>query len=146
MKAVNFNVDLDMYELDAIKFVAYTFTEQGYVKIEKRTDHNVIVKIESNKDPDTLEKIFFNELLHQSLRIKIAEQNSKIRERMVLQALMSALRPDNESERNKQNVMKEIADKALEEEINKLLEEAESGSYKDDPFNISLPWEEKNKH
>ena len=155
MKIFDFVVSLGIYSLDAVKFASYTFTDNGFVKIEKQDENNVLVSIETDKDPKIVEKLFFNELLHHSLRLKISDRNSKIRERIVIQALVSAVRtPVGASECNskeKHNInqtddaSKEIADKALEEEINKLLKEAEEGSYKEDPLNIAIPWEEKNK-
>ena len=145
MYSFDITVDLEIYDLDAIKFAAYTFVENGYVKIEKNDDFKAVVKIETNNEPELVKKAFFNELLHQSLRVKVAKHNSKIRERIVLQALVSAVHPDMEKEKGNPAVSKEIADMALEDEINKLLKEAEEGSYKDDPLNIAIPWEEKNK-
>jgi len=146
--SIIFDVDTDIYPLEAVYAASYVFTPDNFVKITGTGRKNsVSVEIRSkNSNCAVIRSEFYNELLHHALRLKISERNSGIRERIVLQALSSAVRTLNKSDgsgQQKKPVQK--SDTALEKEIEKLLKEAEAGSYKKDPLEIAVPWEKKNK-
>ena len=141
---IEIKVDTDIYPLEAVQYAAYLFMEGRHVKIDKTDEANIVsVKIRDVAKNNFSEEEFFNELLHYSLRVRISEHNRVIRERIVLQALSSALRhPEKKSMPQNKPEAPSSADVVLEQEIEKLLKEAESGSYKNDPLNIAIPWEE----
>lgn len=135
-------VDLSVYPLEAVQAAAYTFYDDCYCKISRIKDtEKAVVTIKAKEAGTELsEDVFFNELLHSTLRFRLSEKNQTIRERVVIQALSAAAGGQKE----KTSEHGEEADVLLEQEIEKLLKEAESGSYKTDPLDISVPWEDKN--
>jgi len=139
-----FDVDLKVYPVQAIYAASYTFIEKAYVKIVAVNDDKVTVCLTS-KDSESkiLESEFYNELLHHSLRLAISERNKDIRERIVVKALSSAVSNLNPSEKVKISKKESIAQANLDKQIKQLLKQAEKGTYKQDPYNIAEPWEEK---
>lgn len=83
-------VDTKIYSLRAIFSTAYIFLDNCYIFLEDFDDDKIQIKIKSKKEGEDLEKIvdeFKNELINASLRLKISEENKKIREMIVSSAL-----------------------------------------------------------
>ena len=83
-------VDTKIYSLRAIFSTAYVFLDNYYIFLEDFDDDKIQIKIKSKKEGEDLEKIvdeFKNELINASLRLKISEENKKIRETIVTSAL-----------------------------------------------------------
>ncbi|HBB65821.1 MAG: His-Xaa-Ser system protein HxsD [Elusimicrobia bacterium GWA2_56_46] len=137
-------VDLSVYPLDCVYAAAYTFSKDAFVKLGKEGSGSLVVGLEAKneklRDERKLLGEFHNELLHHALRLKVASVNQVLRERIVLQALVSA-QPKTAELPGAAPVL----DAELEKEIEKLLKEAENETYKDDPLGIAVPWE-KSKH
>lgn len=124
MKKIKFAVNEKLFPLEAILTASYGFIDAYYLYIDKK-GNNLWVSLEPkdetnfNLKPRDVEGQFRNELLHDTLRIKISQNNAEIREYIISQALSSALPVDE----NKNIISKE--------------------NYLDDPLGIAVPWEEK---
>jgi His-Xaa-Ser system protein HxsD len=147
-------VQSKLYGLEAVYKACYAFLDRVYVKLEGEPE-GVIRVLFRPKDPakvscEALAGEFENELLHQALRVKVADSNRKIREYIVTQALMSAqgvnASPASKATSSAQPADSNgsVLDEELEKEIEKLLAEVEkSGSSGGDPLKIAAPWDEK---
>ena len=133
-------VDLNVYPLECIYAAAYTFAKDAFVKLKKEGKKSLLVELEAKNGKLQAERDllgeFHNELLHHAFRLKVASANRTLRERIVVQALVSAQpRPPEPSGGAA------VLDAELEKEIEKLLKEAENTGYKNDPLGIAVPWE-----
>ncbi|RLE07257.1 His-Xaa-Ser system protein HxsD [Candidatus Aerophobetes bacterium] len=111
-------VNPKIYPLEAIYGAAYVFLDRAYLFLDGNPEKEVIVALKG-KEKMTERKLknlageFYNELLNCALRQKISQNNQKIREYIVSQALLSAI------------------------------EEEEEEEWQKDPLGIAVPWEEK---
>jgi len=111
-------VNPKIYPLEAIYGAAYVFLDRAYLFLDGNPEKEVIVTLKG-KEKMTERKLknlageFYNELLNCALRQKISQNNQKIREYIVSQALLSAIEEEKEEEWQK------------------------------DPLGIAVPWEEK---
>lgn len=111
-------VNPKIYPLEAIYGAAYVFLDRAYLFLDGNPEKEVIVTLKG-KEKMTEQKLknlageFYNELLNCALRQKISQNNQKIREYIVSQALLSAIEEEKEEEWQK------------------------------DPLGIAVPWEEK---
>ena len=133
-------VDLAVYPLECVYAAAYTFSKDAFVKLKKESGRSLVVELEAKNGRFTGERNFlgefYNELLHHAFRLKVAASNQALRERIVAQALVSAQpRPPEPAGGGA------VLDAELEKEIEKLLKEAETADYKNDPLGIAVPWE-----
>jgi len=154
---LKFSLDTRIYPLEAIQAAAYAFTDRAFVRIAPEADASVAVRFKakkSAKDVEALSDAFHNELLHESLRLRISAANQKLREYVVTKALVSAQEDSNtlpgvqadapappEAEPSAP-----LVDAALEREIEALLaeiEKAEPGA--GDPLGVSVPWQVKHE-
>ncbi len=149
-KMVSISVDSKIYPLQAVYAASYTFTDRAYVEVSDKASRKIgvtlTVKNGGALNPSRLKGEFMNELLHHTLRLKIAASNQKIREYIVTQALFSAQPAQEQDGANTaKHQAKQTAaqDEKLEKEIEKLLKEVEKEDYKTDPLGIAVPWEEK---
>lgn len=140
---LGFSVDAGIYPLEAVYAAANTFAGRAFVRIAK--GKKGFLEVELALKPGVaggavLESEFYNELLHHALRLKVSARHQALREKIVAQALLSAHGPAGKAAAPAAD---KASDAALEKEIEKLLKEAESGSYKKDPLGIAVPWEKK---
>jgi His-Xaa-Ser system protein HxsD len=127
---VSWTFRLATYPLDAVYGAAYVFLDRAYVYLDKpdRQRLHVVLKGKTPLDREGLEALggdFAGELLHQVMRLRIAERTSKVRELLVGRALLAAGAMD---------------DPGSEPDLE--LPGAD-GDYLDDPLGIAIPWEEK---
>ncbi len=143
-------VDTGVYPLEAVEAACYGLTDRAYVRIGRRAQGGLEVFLRPKDTPsasrEALEGEFYNELLHQSLRLRVSEANRKIREYVVTKALVSAQPPSEIPqapclECAPQAPPPPPVDAELEKEIEKLLAEIEKGG--EDPLGVAVPWEEK---
>lgn len=130
-----FKLSPHVYELDAILGTAYLFLDRAYVYLDRDDEANIIAAFKAKKkmEKEELEKIageFQNELLSQTLRVRLARENQKIREQIV----QLALYPGGAAE---------ATTAELDKELDEILKEAEEADYENDPLGIAVPWEEK---
>lgn len=85
-----FEIDLSVYTLEAVLRACYRFTDRSYVFLSRadRGSDNLVVLLRKKKASDEapLAGEFYNELVDQQLRIRIAEETGPIRELIVAQA------------------------------------------------------------
>ncbi|MDD4661792.1 MAG: His-Xaa-Ser system protein HxsD [Candidatus Pacebacteria bacterium] len=127
-------IDTKVYSLRAIFGTAYVFLDNYYIFLDNFEDGKIQVKIKSKKENEDLEKIideFKNELINASLRLKISEENKKIREIIVTSALYGRV------EAPRINDPKGIC---------KTWEESHSQVKINDPKGICKTWEEINSN
>lgn len=134
---VVFNLSQKVYSLDAILGAAYLFIDRAYVFLDCDGRESIVVHFKGKKkllkkEMESLAGEFQNELLNQTLRVKISKKNQKIREYIVQQALYPGAA-----------VQESSPPTDLDKELDEILKEAESGDYGDDPLGIAVPWEEK---
>lgn len=131
-----FRLSSEVYELDAILGAAYLFLDRAYIYLDRDDEGNIIAAFKA-KQPVEKEKLegivgeFHNELLSQTLRVRLARENQKIREQIVQLALYPG------------TAQEEITTTELDKQLDEILKEAEQADYEDDPLGIAVPWEEK---
>ncbi|MGM0574640.1 MAG: His-Xaa-Ser system protein HxsD [Myxococcota bacterium] len=126
-------LDEGLYPQDVIFGAAYIFVDRAYVLLGRDGD-TISVEIaakDEDADEDALRALageFGNELLSQSLRRRITQQNKSILESIVSQALAGATGA----------MVPEAFDDEVEDEEDDL-------DFLDDPLGIAVPWEERFK-
>ncbi|MFA6316882.1 MAG: His-Xaa-Ser system protein HxsD [Elusimicrobiota bacterium] len=163
-------IDTKVYPLEAVQAAAYSLTDRVYARVARKgAEAAVTLKPKAGGDGAArLEDEFFNELLHQTLRLRVSESNQKIREYIVTKALVSAQVPSSMPEEpapadgpdpdcpecqaeakakaGQAGPAAPPVDEELEKEIEKLLAEIEkSGPASDDPLGVAVPWEQKHQ-
>ena len=93
-------IDLKVYSLDAIYGATYIFIDQAYIFLDSVGKNKVAVFLKSKKkltkkQIEKMEGEFMNELLNYSLRISLAKNSKKIRERIIEMALYSSINEDD---------------------------------------------------
>lgn len=155
--------DTSLYPLDAIQAAAYTFTDRLSVRIARGGKGEVSVRLRPKTgagDIEALSAEFQNEMLHETLRLKVSRVNQKIREFIVTKALVSAQVPgvmiptasagagtqscpDCAAHAERGAGALPAVDDDLEKEITKLLSEIEKGGGGEDPLGVTVSWEKK---
>ncbi len=123
----DFEIDTKFYPLDAVYSVA--LLEKQYLKLKSSGKNSVTMTISTEKslsksEIDDIMRRIEQELINQTLRLKIAKENQKLREYILGKALLGA--------------QFGVVDK--EPEI-----ETSEPDFVDDPLGIATPWEEKNR-
>lgn len=95
-------LNLDTYPLEVIYQASHIFLDRAYVFLDSQPSGKVLVQLNgknklSKSQSEKLKGEFLNELLNSALRLEIAKRNKKIREAIIGQALLSALREDEMS-------------------------------------------------
>lgn len=137
-------VSTKIYSLDSIITAAYTFIDRAYILLdyEKNGDIKITFKARDRVSAGKFRELsgeFENELLHQSLRVRLAKSNKKIREMIIGQALFT-IEPGKEEELE--------IEEELEQELKDILADTDDEGdhdYLEDPLGIAVPWEEKHK-
>lgn len=157
MISVTFEVDTKIYPMEAIYSAAYTFIDRAYIYLSGNPKGIIRVNFRPKNGAYNFEDIrgeFMNELLSCSLRNQISEKNHKIREYIVGAALLGAsgeiphldeienvnANKDWEDD-DSEECDCEDGDYHYDEETDAF--KAEGNSWEDDPFGISIPWEDK---
>ena len=85
-------VDTTIYPMEAVQQACYSFIDRAHVRIASsgKGQAKVCVKAKGAVGLEGMEDAFYEELLHQSLRLKVSESNRSIREFIVTKALVSA--------------------------------------------------------
>ncbi len=150
VREIRLSVDSSVYSMEAVQAAAYAFTDRSHVRIASAktgAEMTVVLRPKPGADAAVLEGDFFNELLHQVLRLRVSSANAKIREYIVTRALVSAQPPSEApcAECEGQTAAPApapVVDKELEAEIDKLLAAIEKDG-EPDPLRVAVPWEEK---
>ncbi len=174
-KGVRLTLDSGLYPVEAIQAAAYALSDRAHARLGRKNGAGIEVRLKAKDGGDpgpALQDQFYDELLHQALRLKISEANHKIREYVITKALVSAQTPGEPPPALPRPEAKADApcaecvptggqagaagepgpggpppvDPELEKEIAALLAEIEkSDSADDDPLGVVVAWEEKNR-
>jgi len=127
-RSVIFEIQENVYPLDAIYGAAYLFIDRCYVFLKRPADAVVSVRLKT-KEPAADERVldalageFANELLNQAFRARLAESTGKIREYYVARAFFAEPRPSNN--------------------IDAILAELDSEELKAGDLAVQVPWKE----
>jgi len=124
---ISFEVDESVYPLEAIYGASYVFLDRCFVYLSRPRADVVTVRLTARgsatpAELDGLAGEFANELLSQSLRLRLSQSTSRIREYYTAAALRAATSAPS---------------------VDDLLAELESEELLEDPLEIMVPWEEK---
>lgn len=112
----------DIFPIEAYYATSLFFLDKYYVYLDKKKDQIEVIITPKEGIKMLVKEIegdFRNELINNSLRIRISQNNLSIRQYIINQALFSSL-PTTE-----QKTLQSL------------------NSYQDDPLGIAIPWEEK---
>jgi His-Xaa-Ser system protein HxsD len=129
-KQISFLVNQKIYPIEAIYATCYVFVDKYYLFLDKVKQCVKIVLTPKAPQKQTLALLkneFLNELLNNTLRLKISKRNQRIREMIVKEALFFS-QPKKEID----GII------ASQENTNQ--------SWQNDPQGIAIPWEEKYKN
>ena len=136
-------VDKKLYSLRAIFGTAYIFLENFYIFLDKVDEEKISIQIKAKNSEQDESKIvddFKNELINTSLRLKISEENKKIREMIVSSALYGRNTALVESSKQ----FNESKEQQEMHHTNCRKEPGDSLRPINDPEGISKTWEEVN--
>ena len=144
---LDFSIKQSLYPLTAIYAACYTFTDKAYIRLDLDPQGDVQVSLKAKPEApgkaiESLQGEFYNELLHQALRLKISESNQKIREYVVTQALLAAQPTADVAAAKTEAEQAPVLDESLEKEIEALLAQVEKESDGKDPLKIATAWED----
>jgi His-Xaa-Ser system protein HxsD len=124
-REISFDIDEDLYAIDAIYSASYLFTERCYVYLARSADQKVRVRLRSRDEtsPKQLEALageFANELLNSQLRVRLGRSTARIREQYMARAFFEEQKGSS---------------------IAQLLAELDADEMAEEPLEISVPWE-----
>lgn len=124
---ISFEIDESVYPLEAVFGACYLFLDRCFVYLTRPKPELVEVRLTSQESAssaelDALGGEFANELVSQTLRLKLAQSTARIREYYTAAALRAATSAPS---------------------VDELLAELESEELLEDPLEIMVPWEEK---
>ncbi len=128
-REIRFDVDEDLYSLDAIYGASYLFVDRCYVFLARPADKKVSVRLRS-KGPAKEEELealggeFANELLNSQLRFRLARSTAALREQYMSKAFFGHEQSST---------------------ISELLAELDAEELAEEPLEIPVPWEERPK-
>ncbi len=101
-------LDIDIYPIIVVEKTISNFLNIAFAKIE-REDNKIIVKmiLNSTKNTSNIVGEFYNELLEESLRYKIAKETKDLRELIVGRALYSTCIEVDNTENEKEIIEEE---------------------------------------
>ena len=125
--SVSFEVDETVYPLEAVYGAAYLYLERCFIFLSRAADRMVSVRLTARDAAtpaqlDALAGEFANELLSQTLRTRLSQSTTRIREYYTAAALRAATTAPS---------------------VDELLAELEAEELLEDPLEIMVPWEEK---
>lgn len=128
-REVSFDVDEELYALDAVYGASYLFIDRAYVFLARPADKKVRVRLRPKEatTPEALEALageFANELLNSQLRFRLGRSTATIREQYMQKAFFG---------------------QAQSSTIAELLAELDSEELAEDPLEIAVPWESESK-
>jgi His-Xaa-Ser system protein HxsD len=126
-REVTFDLDEEVYSLDATYGAAYLFVDRCYVFLSRPAEQTVRVRLRTQEaaEEEALEALagsFANELLNQVLRIRIGRSTARVREQVMARA---------------------FAPSGTDSTIAQLLAELDAEELDEEPLEIAVPWETK---
>lgn len=128
-REIAFDLDEDLYPLDAVYGAAYLFLDRCYIFFSRPAEQKVRVRLRTQKaaSEEELEVLaggFANELLNQVLRIRIGRSNAALREQVLARAFAPA---------------------GTDSTIAQLLAELDAEELDEEPLEIAVPWETRSE-
>jgi His-Xaa-Ser system protein HxsD len=128
-REVSFDIDEEIYAIDAIYSACYLFIDRAYVFLARPADKKVRVRLraKSETNPAELEALageFANELLNSQLRFRLGRATAGLREQYMARAFFGERQSST---------------------ISELLAELDSEELAEDPLEIAVPWEKEEK-
>jgi His-Xaa-Ser system protein HxsD len=125
-REIRFDVDEELYALDAVYGAAYLFIDRCYVFLARPAERKVTVRLRSKgaATPEELEALageFANELLNSQLRVRLSRETAAIREQYMARAFFAP----------RQNAT-----------IAELLAELDAEELAEEPLEIPVPWQD----
>lgn len=125
-REIRFDIDEELYSIDAIYGASYLFIDRCYVFLSRPADKKVSVRLRSKgaANEDALEALageFANELLNSQLRFRLGRATAGIREQYMARAFFGR---DQSST------------------ISELLAELDAEELAEEPLEIPVPWEQ----
>lgn len=139
-KHISIELSLRVYPMDAVFGACHRFIDNFYLFLDQPAAGRISVSLVpkthmSEKDLTVSAGDFANELLHQSLRLKIGNKTTSVREMILGRALLSA-EPVHEAQ-DFYGIESSCGRETAPEE------QSFDPDYLDDPLGIAVPWEEK---
>lgn len=151
-KEITYSINADLYPIEIIRGASFVFADRAHIFMQNSGKKNINIRMrlkEKLEEDEILEKKleylageFNNEMLNQALRKDLGEQNKNIREYIISQALFGAS-PENVNQKFQEDSDEEL-DELLKKELKALEEEEKKNRFKD-PYEILVPWKNKNK-
>ncbi|SRR5258706_6029503 len=123
-REISFDVDEDLYAVDAVYGAAYLFIDRCYVFLARPAERKVRIRLRTKapspaSDLEALAGEFANELLNSQLRLRVGRATAAIREQYMARAFFSEQKSSTIAE-----LLAELDNEELEEE----------------PLEIPVPW------
>lgn len=133
--AVRLNIKKKIYPKEVVMMAAYVFLDRCYVFIDQPDKDHFLVELRpKSKVEGDLAGEFENQLIMNSLRLKIVRDTKMVRDMIFARAIGQSM-PKKEERGVLPNLPPEVA---------RLLESTdEDMDYNEDPLGIAIPWEEK---
>jgi His-Xaa-Ser system protein HxsD len=124
-----FEINMKFYPQDAVYTTAYLLLDKYFIKLKSGKKNTIILQLTSQeklqkKELEDIMRRIEQELINQTLRLRIAKENKNLREYILGKALLGA----------QFGVVQDT-----------IPEGSDEADYIEDPLGIATPWEEKNK-
>jgi len=124
-----FEINTKFYPQDAVYSTAYLLLDKYFIKLKSGKKNTIILQLTSQeklqkKELEDIMRRIEQELINQTLRLRIAKENKNLREYILGKALLGA----------QFGVVQDT-----------IPEGSDEADYIEDPLGIATPWEEKNK-
>ncbi len=125
-REISFDVDEELYALDAIYGASYLFIDRCYVYLTRPRDKVVRVRLRvkaQKATPEELEELageFANELLNSQLRLRIGRATATLREQYMARAFFGEQQSST---------------------ISELLAELDAEELAEEPLEVAVPWD-----
>lgn len=125
-REISFDIDEDLYAVDAIYSASYLFVDRCYVFLARTSDKKIRVRLRAKDEESTTAKMealageFANELLNSQLRFRLGRSTAAIREQYMARAFFGEQKSST---------------------IAELLAELDAEEMAEEPLEIPVPWE-----
>jgi len=128
-REISFDIDEDVYAIDAVYSASYLFVDRCYVFLARPSDKKIRVRLRAKDEStsDAMEALageFANELLNSQLRFRLGRSTAAIREQYMARAFFGEQRSST---------------------IAELLAELDAEEMAEEPLEIPVPWEGDDK-
>jgi His-Xaa-Ser system protein HxsD len=129
-REISFDIDEDLYAVDAVYSASYLFVDRCYVFLARPSEKKIRLRLRAKDEGSTTQKMealageFANELLNSQLRFRLGRSTAAIREQYMARAFFGEQKSST---------------------IAELLAELDAEEMAEEPLEISVPWESEAK-